>query len=206
VVPADWIDRLERYFEDPSVGAAGGSLGMRNPSNLSGCCVYFLEFLNHFPMDRPPRRDGNFLLGCNGGYRAATLAEIRFPDQTIGEDVLFSETLRRRGVGVIYDPRVEVRHQNREGWGEFFRYNRKMGHASANYHRLLGGNTATLVLRFPLLAFGAPVVILPRVALRLLRSRWSYLWRFLLLSPMCLAGNLVWAGAFRRQAIAERLD
>src|SRR6186713_1254604 len=29
VVPADWIARLERHFADPTVGAAGGSVGIR---------------------------------------------------------------------------------------------------------------------------------------------------------------------------------
>ena len=49
IVPVDWIDRLEGYFEDPAVGAAGGAVGICDPTNLSGCAVYFLEFLYHFP-------------------------------------------------------------------------------------------------------------------------------------------------------------
>ena len=59
-------------------------------------------------------------------------------------------------------------------------------------------------LRLPVLAFLAPMVILPSIALGLARSRWSYFFRFLLLSPMCLLGNLVWASAFRRQALEMR--
>jgi hypothetical protein len=59
-------------------------------------------------------------------------------------------------------------------------------------------------LTHPMLAFAAPAVVLPCIARDLLRSRWSYLWRFLLLLPMCLAGNLVWAAGFRRQALALR--
>jgi GT2 family glycosyltransferase len=201
VVPPDWIDRLERHFADQSIGAAGGSLGIRNLSNLSGCAVYFLEFLTHFPMRGAPTRNRNFLLGCNGAYRAETLGIVRFPEQTLGEDVLFSERLMREGIDVVYDPSVEVRHQNREGWGEFFNYNRKMGRAAASYHRVLRRPSSAIFLRAPILVFGAPLVILPRVGFRLLRSRWSYFWRFVLLSPMCLAGNLVWAKAFRREVL-----
>jgi GT2 family glycosyltransferase len=204
VVPSDWIDRLERHLDDPSAGAAGGAVGIRNPSNLSGCAVYFLEFLNHFPGNGSPRRDENFLVGCNSMYRAEALRAVSFPDQTIGEDVLFSHELRRNGFGVVYDPRIEVRHQNREGWGEFFNYNRKMGRSAASYHEVLQRWWIAPFLRVPSLAFLAPVVILPSIALDLARSRWSYFFRFLLLSPMCLLGNLVWAGAFRRQVLETR--
>ena len=198
-MPSEWIERLERYFDDPSVGAAGGAVGIRNLSNLSGCALYFLEFLYHFPGNGPPRRDKTFLIGCNSVYRAATLEVVRFPDQTLGEDVLFSHELRRHGFTIVYDPRIEVRHQNREGWGAFFSYNREMGRAAANYHLVLQSWWMAWSFRIPILVFLAPVVILPFIALRLVRSRWSYFFRFLLLSPMCLLGNLVWASGFRQR-------
>ena len=206
LVPPDWIERLERHLEDPAVGAAGGAVGIRNFTNLSGCAVYFLEFLNHFPGTGPIRRDGHFLVGCNGGYRATALRAVRFPDRTLGEDVLFSNALRRHGFGVVYDPRIEVRHQNREGWKEFLDYNRKMGCASASYHDELRWWWSWPFLRLPALAFAAPAIILPRIAFNLVRSRWSYLFRFLRLLPMCLVGNLIWAGAFRRQVLAARAE
>ena len=203
-MPQSWIDRLERHFHDPSVGAAGGAVGIRNFSSLSGCAVYFLEFLTHFPNGGPPRRDTNFLVGCNSAYRAETLQVVRFPDRTLGEDILFSHELRNKGFGVVYDPRIEVRHQNREGWGEFVNYNRKMGRAAATYHQILQRWWVVPFLRVPILVFLTPLVILPSIAFNLARSRWSYLIRFLLLSPMCAIGNLVWASAFRRQVIEAR--
>ena len=204
VVPPDWIDRLARHLEDPRVGAAGGSVGIANPSNLSGCAVYFLEFLRHFPMSGPPRRDENFLVGCNSVYRSDALAAVKFPDQTLGEDVIFSHHLLRKGFAVIYDPRIEVRHHNREGWGEFFRYNREMGRSAAIYHGVLRRWWIFPFFRVPLLAFLSPAIILPSIAFDLLRSRWSYFGRFVLLSPMCLVGNFVWAYAFRKQVIDSR--
>jgi GT2 family glycosyltransferase len=206
VVPADWIERLERHLEDPRVGAAGGSVGINDPSNLSGCGVYFLEFLYHFPRKAPPDRDRNFLVGCNSAYRAEALRSVRFPDRTLAEDVLLSHELRANGFVVVYDPAIEVRHNNRQGWAEFFRYNRKMGHAAAQYHGVLQRSWVKPFLAVPVLAFLAPAVILPAVAMRLARSRWSYFFRFLQLSPMCLAGNLVWAAAFRRQVLKSRAE
>ena len=204
IVPPDWIDRLEHHLEDPSVGAAGGAVGIRNPANLSGCAVYFLEFLHHFPRSGAPQRDENFLVGCNSAYRASALRAARFPDQTLGEDVLLSHELRGNGFSVIYDPRVEVRHHNREGWREFFNYNRKMGRSAASYHQVLQRWWVQPFFRFPFLVFLAPAVILPSIALALARSRRSYFFRFVLLSPMCLLGNLTWANAFRRQVLEMR--
>jgi cellulose synthase/poly-beta-1,6-N-acetylglucosamine synthase-like glycosyltransferase len=166
--------------------------------------VYFLEFLKHFPRSGPPQRDRNFLVGCNSAFPARVLRDVGFPDQTLGEDVLLSHVVRSRNLGVVYDPGIEVLHQNREGWGEFINYNRKMGRSAANYHRVLRRWWVRPFLRMPILAFVAPIVILPSVAFSLARSRWSYLMRFLLLSPMCLVGNLVWASAFRRQVLDMR--
>src|SRR5204863_7014618 len=116
---------------------------------------------------------------------------------TLGEDILLSKELRTRGFTIVYDPRSEVLHQNREGWNTFFEYNRKMGRAAADYHALIQLWWAAPVLRHPHLAFLAPLAVLPSIAWDLLQSHPSYLLRFLLLAPICLLGNLVWANSFR---------
>ncbi len=199
VVPDDWIARLERHLADPAVGAAGGSVGVQNPESWSGCAMYFLEFLRHFPRNGAPVRDTNFLVGCNSAYRLEALRKVSFPDRTLGEDVIFSYHLGKAGFGVVYDPSIEVRHFNRIGWNEFFRYNREMGKSSAVYHVVVRRWWALPFLAVPELALVAPALILPRIFLELARSRWSFLVKFLMLLPMCLAGNVVWANAFRRQ-------
>ena len=204
IVPPDWIAGLEQHFCDPAVGAVGGSVGVQDIANLSGLAVYFLEFLRHFPMHGPPRRNANFLVACNSAYRSEVLQSASFPEQTLGEDVLLSYHVRCRGIDVLYDPRVEVQHQNREGWGEFFDYNRKMGRAAARYHPVLQYWWMQPFLRAPIFAFLAPAYILPFIAVSLIRSRPRYWPRFLMLWPMCLLGNLVWAAAFRRQVRCDR--
>jgi GT2 family glycosyltransferase len=201
IVPRDWIDRFERHFEDPAVGAAGGAIGIQNPSNWSGCALYFLEFLNHFPVNEKARRNSNFLVGSNCCVRASVLRTIRFPDQTLGEDILFSNSLRQHDVQIVYDPATAALHENRAGWVVFFNYNYKMGRAAASYHQQLRLWWAAPALRAPILAFSAPLVVLPSISLSLLRAPWSYLFRFLLLSRMCLLGNLMWANGFRKQVL-----
>ena len=199
IVPPDWIERMEEHFQNTAIHGAGGAVGIRNLSSASGCALYFLEFLNHFPGRRSPRQDDNFLVGCNCAYRAEAIQAVRFPDQTLGEDILFSNQLRTHGFRTVYDSRIEVLHQNREGWDAFFDYNDKMGRAAARYHLVLKLWWAMPVLRWPSLAFSAPVAVLPSIARDLLRSHRSYLLRFMLLAPMCLLGNLVWANGFRQQ-------
>jgi GT2 family glycosyltransferase len=206
VVPPDWVAALEKHFADPATGGAGGSLGILNPECLTGCGVYFLEFFRHFPHDGPPQRNRNFLLGCNSAYRAELFRDGGFPDQTLGEDVLLSHQMRQQGYKLVYDPRVEVLHRNREGREQFFRYNTKMGTASAADQSILRRPRSRIFLRFPILAFLTPAVVLPVIFVRLLRcsKRTTYLPTFLRLLPLCLAGNLVWAAAFRREVLASR--
>jgi GT2 family glycosyltransferase len=186
------------------VGAAGGSVGMQNPANLSGSAVYFLEFLHHFPTGGSPRRNDNFLVGCNSVYRNEALRSVQFPDLTLGEDVIFSHELQRAGYSIVYDPQIEVLHYNRKGWGEFFAYNRKMGSSAAIYHSVVRRWWVAPFFEAPLLAFLSPAIILPSIAFDLIRSRTSYFLQFLLLLPMCLLGNLVWAGGFRQQILESR--
>jgi GT2 family glycosyltransferase len=206
IVPSNWINALERQLTDPAVGAAGGSVGIADPSNRSGAAVFFLEFFRHVRTRRPPHRTAPFLLGCNLACRADVLGGVQFPDQTLGEDVLFTHAVRAAGYEVVYDPALEVKHHNRTGWREFFRYNRAMGAAAAELHCRLDTPWARPFVRHPALAFAAPLIILPSVGWHLARSHWWYLPMFLLLLPMCVLGNLTWANAFRKTAARCRSD
>jgi GT2 family glycosyltransferase len=203
LVPDDWIDRLVALLQQPGTGAAGGSIAVANPDNRSGWCVYYLEFLNHFPSSGAVRTD-NFLIGANSAWHPQVARQIGFPDQTLGEDLLFSEAIRQQGLAVRYDATLTVHHHNREGWSEFTRYCRAMGDAAAVDQSRLGGLAISILRRLPLLAFGIPLIILPRIAMRLLGAPKGYLARYLLLLPCCVFGQLVWASSFRRRLIQAR--
>lgn len=197
LVSREWIGALQRHLEQPETGAAGGSMAVANPENLSGWCVYFLEFLHHFPSRCRPIRHDNFLIGANSAWKAEVFQQLAFPDQTLGEDRLLSEAVRRLGLAVIYDPSISVSHHNRRGWREFRRYCREMGRAAAQDQKKLGGRWIRWIERHPLLAYGVPLVVLPLIGWRLLSSPRHYLLRYLLLLPLCLWGQLLWAGEFR---------
>jgi GT2 family glycosyltransferase len=197
LVPRDWMTRLVELLGGDGVGAAGGSIGVANPANLAGWCVYFLEFFTHFP-SRGRVRDDNFLIGANSGWRPEAVGRNVFPDRTLGEDVIASDRIRRTGLTVRYDPSLTVQHQNRHGWAEFFRYCREMGAAAADSRTRLGGRAIDVLHRVPAMAFGIPFVILPRIAWRLVSAPRGYLPMFLVLLPCCVAGHFAWANAFRK--------
>lgn len=195
-VPADWIEHLGQLFTDPTIGAVGGSVGVGNPRNLSGMGVYFLEFFRHIPSQRPACECHSFLLGCNLAVRRCLYPNVRFPDQTLGEDVLFSDAIRRTGQRLIYSPAVRVSHWNRTGWREFFRYTWKMGVASAEYQRVLQVSHIRIFLRYPVLVLLTPPINCMRVLWQLISARSEYLLLFLLLLLPCIVGNTWWAIAF----------
>lgn len=203
IVPPDWTERLVALLQQSGVGAAGGSMAVANPRNLSGWCVYYLEFFTHVPCKRAPRFD-NFLIGANSGWRAEVLRSCPFPDQTLGEDLLLSETVRRQGYTVVYDPTLSVWHHNRQGWGEFLRYCRAMGQAAATSRSRLGGGAIGLLQRLPILTFAIPLIMLPTIGWRLAQGPRGYLMRFVLLFPCCLMGQLAWAAAFHRTLLQRR--
>lgn len=202
-VPTDWFDRLVPLIQDPTVGAVGGSLGVRNPTNLSGFGVYFLEFFRHLPSSGRTRETTSFLLGSNLAVRREVFSEAHFPDQTLGEDVLFSAAIRRTGRRLLYAPAVSVGHWNRSGWKEFFRYNRLMGIAAANYHWELGTRSVQVLRRLPALVLLSPPANLLHILCRVIATRSWLLGPYLLLLPACLLGNLWWAMAFHRQLLAR---
>lgn len=199
VVPDSWIDSLLPHLRRAGVAGAGGSLAVGNADVWSGWCTYFLEFLYHFPSSSGPRVCRGFLLGSNSAWRCDVLQSLEFPDQTLAEDVLLSEAVRRKGWQLIYDPSIMVWHQNRVGWRVFLRYSRAMGKASARAHRTMASWWLPWFVRCPFLLYFAPVGVLCMIALRLRGAPWGYRLRFLLLFPICLLGQWFWADAFAAQ-------
>jgi glycosyltransferase involved in cell wall biosynthesis len=198
VVPHEWADRLVALLGMPAVGAAGGSIAVADPRNLSGLCVYLLEFMHHFPSCGPVR-EANFLIGANSGWRADVLRRVAFPDQTLGEDRRLSDEVRQLGMKVLYDPSLTVRHYNRRGWREFLRYCGAMGRSSAEERIRAGGRLIGALQRAPWVALLIPLAILPMIGSRLLGGRPDYFLRYLMLLAPCALGQLVWANAFRRE-------
>jgi glycosyltransferase involved in cell wall biosynthesis len=198
VVPTNWFQAFIEELQDQRLGAVGGSVGFRNWNNWSGSAIYFLEFLYHFPSQKPTTLNSRFLLSCNLACRKTVFESFKFYDQTLGEDVMFCHALQEAGLDIAYKPQIQVLHWNREGWGEFFQHNQRMGKSAASIQKICGDRKHRWITKFPCLIFLSPLVILPKIAMGLVgQSR--YLCRFLWVSPMCLLGNWYWALAYYRE-------
>jgi hypothetical protein len=206
-VPSDWIARLENGISKiPSVGAAGGAGGHSQSLQLERLRGVFSRVPETFPGNGPPRRDENFLVGCNSAFSCG-----RSPESELSGP----DTWRRRSpLARAAPPQVwrRVRPAERSAasqprrLGEFFNTTARWA-LGGSYHHVLLRWWAAPFLRIPDVgvpgARGDPAV--HRARSRPV-SRWSYFFRFLLLSPMCLLGNLAWAGAFRRQVLEMRAE
>lgn len=199
LVPKSWVAAHMRHLALPDIAGVGGSLAVANSEIWSGWCTYFLEFLYHFPSSAKPKISHGFLLGSNSSWRSDVLKSLQFPDQTLAEDVLLSQAVRREGWQLIYDPSISVWHYNRIGWLVFLRYCRAMGAASARAHLAMRTWWIAWFERWPILLYFAPFGVLSMIALRLWSCPWGYRLRFLVLLPICCLGQWCWADAFRAQ-------
>ena len=82
---------------------------MANICAVCGKGPQFGQNIRHVHSGYPPARATGFLLGCNLACRADVLSRCAFPDQTIGEDVIFAAAVRAAGYRLIWAPAVEVK-------------------------------------------------------------------------------------------------
>lgn len=205
VVLNGWIAKVLRCFErNPDAHAVGGSVRNQNINNLPGTVLYFLEFLYHLPGPDRDCFDKPFLVACSSAFRREPLEEVEFPDQTLGEDVVFGHRVREAGFTTVFNPSITVGHRNKRGWVRILRYLVRMGRASCSYHSELGLRRFAILYRYPPAVFLSTFVVLPSILLRLLRSKnVRNLLYFVVLFPLCSVGHLAWAAGFYR-AIKEQ--
>lgn len=121
---ADWLDRIARWYEDPTVvGVGGRDLLVRQPETLEahcrvvGRCWWYGRIVgNHHLALQPPRPvEVSVLKGVNMSYRRSALEGFRFDDRLVSYSSTWNELdagffARREGGRLIYDPSIRVRH------------------------------------------------------------------------------------------------
>jgi GT2 family glycosyltransferase len=115
----DWLGRLAAYFEDPSVGGAGGRDWQpheRGDRAVVGKVQWFGRTIGNHHLGSGPPRDVDVLKGANCAYRAPLLRAIGFDARLAGQGAqLFWELalclpIRRAGWTLVYDPAIAVEH------------------------------------------------------------------------------------------------
>jgi glycosyltransferase involved in cell wall biosynthesis len=121
---SDWLERIEQHFiHDPLIGAVGGRDWVYYDDQLVdgskltvGKIQWFGRVIGNHCFGVGEAREVDILKGANMSYRRSAIQSIQFDTRLRGEgaqvynDLLFSQTVKRLGWKLIYDPAVSVDH------------------------------------------------------------------------------------------------
>jgi len=196
IATEDWLERGVEAL-DNGYAIIGGSVHNANPGWISWA-DYFLTF-NEF-MPTMPRKEVQFMPTCNlfispdtfqkvGGFREDLLA---------GEDTLFCSRASQN-YRLLFEPQLQVKHNNRETWKNFITHHISFGKHSAQVRKQADLPGAALV-KNPFLALGAPFARTARIGWRMLRHNTRYVPRFTVSLPLLWCGTLAWSYGFMKEA------
>ena len=102
-----WIKTIINELE--SLPVIGGPVNNGNPQSLLAWGEYFVEFCAFHEYRK--RSTIRTIPGCNIACRKEVFFKIGgFTDLRLSEDILFAESLRRRGINEVFVPEVQIRH------------------------------------------------------------------------------------------------
>lgn len=131
-----WITKLvEVLRRDPSA-VVGGRVVHRGP--FLRRVVGVADFGEYQGLRR---REARCLPTCNLALARATLGEVRFDPKlaAAGGDTVFTETLRRGGTTLVYDPGLEVEHRPATSFDDFMDRARRYGESFVRARKLAHG-------------------------------------------------------------------
>lgn len=137
------------------------------------------------------------MVSQNSGFRREILTGIRYANDSLGEDMLFSSDLAKQGRQLLFLPRASVTHLNRKGLRTVFGYQRKVGHGTFLYRSKTSPKTMSLLHSAPSLTFLMPFSVMFWIGVTILRYRRATdFLRFVGILPLCFLANMVWACGF----------
>ena len=124
---ADWLERIERTFEDERIGAVGGRDWLQLPdepalfapaevTKVGVLSWYGKQHGNHHCPLRGHARTVMFLKGVNMAYRTSALGKYRVDTRLrgtgaqVGSELDLCMHIRRSGSKVLFDDRILVKH------------------------------------------------------------------------------------------------
>jgi glycosyltransferase involved in cell wall biosynthesis len=124
---ADWLERIERSFDDEGIGAVGGRDWLQLPDEpalfapaevdkVGVLSWYGKQYGNHHCPLRGHARTVMFLKGVNMAYRTRALGNYRVDTRLrgtgaqVGSELDLCMYVRRSGFKVLFDDRVLVKH------------------------------------------------------------------------------------------------
>lgn len=133
VAPEDWLETLVAELERDPTAVVGGRVIHRGPflRRVTGVA----DFGEYQGLRR---REVRCLPTCNLGLARSTLGEVRFDPRVAaaGGDTVFTETLRRGGATLVYQPVLEVEHRPSVTFADLMRRARRYGSSFVRARRL----------------------------------------------------------------------
>ncbi|MCP4519375.1 MAG: glycosyltransferase, partial [Delftia sp.] len=198
VAPPHWIKRMVAAQRAGNL-VVGGSVENGNPEKALAWASYLGEFREFIPIGEP--RLMRHVPTCNISYHRSIFGRFGgFPTTFYPqEDLLFHWRLSQQGVGIWFDPHIQVRHTHRAAWRPYLRHQRRIGHITAQVLELTGDEGAFLarssllaLLTMPLLPavkFLRTIAYFANYQPAIIRKHWSAL-------PALLVGLYAWGSGF----------
>ncbi|MGH7496480.1 MAG: glycosyltransferase [bacterium] len=201
IVAPNWLQEILKAYES-SFQVIGGGVLNAFPWHPISIAEYFLEFREFSAFS--PRREIEVLPTNNLAVRREVFERFgAFSDLRASEDVVFIHNLRRSGVRVLFEPRIQIRHLNRRAFRPFMRNQNLLGFHAALSRRLLPLSGAALAQHSYLLPL-LPFIRILRTMQFILQNRWPHnlkqLLEFACTLPFFFLGACAWSWGFYRGA------
>jgi hypothetical protein len=156
---SDWLERIERHFADPSVGAVGGRDWVHEHGGLVdgsaqavGLIRWYGRVVGNHHLGVGPSREVQVLKGANLAVRGAAVGPLRLDPELRGSgnqphwEMDLCLGLRQSGWKVLYDPEVAVEHYPATRFDEDSRTDRPLSAVATDVHN----ETYVLLRRLPM--------------------------------------------------------
>lgn len=188
----DWLERIVRHFEDPSIGGVGGRdvvAGQEGPlTTFVGRFTRLGKLVGNHHLGTGPSRDVEVLKGVNMAFRAEALAlpapgVLRGDGAEVDYEVLTCAWAHQQGWRLVYDPALLVDHAGGPREGADHRSTPvPQAIFDAAYNSIvaataLDGDTARRRIAYPLIVGSTDRPGLVRGAVALTRGEWAVLAR-----------------------------
>lgn len=200
VVDYSWIESIMHRMENSSHDAVGGAVINGTPESLSGTLGYLNEFSFYLTEIKPGFVNG--LATANVCYKRCVFDKQKFIESHFaGEDTVFHWAIVNDGGKLFFDPTVKVTHNNRKGFINVLKHQRKIGEG-AGIARILMKKDLSL-LKHPILSITIlPFIRLFRMYVRVLNVNKNLFWEIAVFAPLSLVVAFSWSIGF--YSIARR--
>jgi glycosyltransferase involved in cell wall biosynthesis len=135
IVDATWIEEIVNAHRTGYDVICGSIINAR-PGNLISIAEYFLEFREFSATSE--RRESNLLASCNFSMKSYLFEEAgRFPEIRASEDVFLAYSIREKGIKILFEPKVVIKHLNRNHIRPFLKNQSTLGMGAAITRRVL---------------------------------------------------------------------